>query len=259
MDDSEQSSLLLDLPPELRNRIWEALFSEVSERTIDEYVHHRTAPRGPEILSLTRVNHQLRRESLPFYGSCTIFRILHRGHRDESGFDEYFYRWLQRIAKVEVKYIRRLELKVRVPYVLPKPGSFLDPSTATISIDLNYPNLDDAVSIRGYYSTCPLAILPWIRKAVSKIPRVDRKPIVSKEVLWDIYEACYLLTRSDSRERRTWADFERAYELNRSKQRPRPWSENVYYEMSQEAIHGPGWWEKQADKKRSVKIVWECQ
>lgn len=259
VENYDRSSPLLDLPPELRNRIWETLFSEPSEWTIDKYVHQSRKHNDKEILSVSRVNHQLRRECLPFYWSCTVFRILHRGHRDDSGFDEYFYKWLQRLKEDDINHIRRLELKIRLPYVLPKSGSSMDPSVAIINIDLDYPCLDDAISVQGYYRTCPLAIIHWVRKAVLKVSRVDRKPIVSREVLWDIYESCYLLTRSDSRERRTWADFERAYELNQSKARPMPWSENVYYEMSQEAIHGPGWQEREVEKKRNVKIAWECR
>lgn len=257
MNDGNEPSLLLELAPELRYLVWEALFTEPSERTIDEHVRSRGIGREQDILAITRVNHQLGRECLPFYWSCTIFRILHRGHRDESGFDEYFYKWLQNIADKDVKSIRHLEVKVKMPYVLPKPGSVHDPSVAIIKIDLNCPNVDEAMTMHGYYETCPLVIIPWVRKAVSKIPRVDRKAIVSKEVLWDIYEACYLLTRSDCRERRTWADFQRAYELNQSKEKSRPWSEDVYYEMSQEAIYGPGWRQREDDKKCNVHRPWE--
>lgn len=257
MDDGNEPSLLLELAPELRYLVWEALFTEPSERTIDEHVRSRRIKQ--DVLAVTRVNRQFRRECLPFYWSCTIFRILHRGHRDESGFDEYFYEWLQKLADKDVKSIRNLEVKVRIPYVLPKPGSVLDPSVAIINVNLNCPNVDEAMTVHGYYKTCPLAIIPWARKAVSKVARVDRKPIVSKEVLWDIYEACYLLTRSDCRERRTWADFQRAYELNKLKEKPRPWSEDVYYEMSQEAIHGPAWRRREEDKKSNVQRVWECR
>lgn len=259
MGNEDEPGLLLGLAPELRNLCLEALFSEPSERTVDEYVQTRKPYNEQDALAITRVNHQLRRESLPFYWSCTIFRILHRGHRDDSGFDAYFYEWLQMLTDKDVKAIRRLQLEVRIPYVLPKPGSGMDPSMAIININLNYPNVAEAMTVQGYYKTCPLTILPWVRKAMSKVPRADRKPIVSKEVLWDIYEACYLLTRSDCRDRRTWAEFRRAYELNQSKDKPRPWSEEVYYEMSQEAIYGPAWRRREDYKKSTIERVWECR
>ncbi|KAF2167081.1 hypothetical protein M409DRAFT_22515 [Zasmidium cellare ATCC 36951] len=249
MEDTTDPSLLLNLAPELRTLIWEALFSEPSERTIDEYVHPNKKPLRKDILSITLVNQHLRHETLPIYWSHTIFRVLHRGHREDSAFDAYFYTWLQRLRDEDVKLLRHLEFKVRVPYVLPKPESLRDPSTAIINVDLNCPHVDEGMKVRGYYETCPLAILPWVRRAVAKVPRVERKPIVSKEVLWDIYEACYLLTRSDCRERRTWAEFQRAYELNQSRAKPLPWSENLYYEMSQEVIHGPAWREREELKK----------
>ncbi|KAK4493718.1 hypothetical protein PRZ48_014903 [Zasmidium cellare] len=252
-------SPLLNLAPELRTLIWEALFSETSSRTIDEYINPNKNDPHQDILSITLVNHHLRHETLPFYWSHTIFRILHRGHRENSGFDHFFYKWLQRLRDEDVKLIRHMELKVRVPYVLPKAGSVMDPSVAVIRIDLNRSDVDEGMNVSGYYKTCPLAILPWVKKAVAKVPRLDRRPIVSREVLWDIYEACYLLTRSDCRERRTWAEFQRAYELNQSKTRPRPWSEEVYYEMSQEAIHGPAWRQQEEKPKSNVRKVWECR
>lgn len=155
--------------------------------------------------------------------------------------------------------MRHLVLRVRVPYIPPpKAGATKDASLAIISIDLNYRQAEEAVVTLGYYSDVPLAIHPFVKKAVTKIPRVEKKPLVSKEVLWELWEACYFLGRSDPRERRSWADFVRAYKLNQSKEKPQRWSEDVYFEMIQESVHGPDWRVRKVPSSDIGKPTWDC-
>ncbi|KAK4619966.1 hypothetical protein CLAFUW4_10988 [Fulvia fulva] len=145
------------------------------------------------------------RETLPLYYCSVTFCLDHKGHRDYSATDGTFYRWLQRNSTEDLQRIRYLELSIRVPFIPPaKTGATKDPSVATINIDLSVTNPDRAVEYLDYYSDCPLMTKPLVRKAIAKIPRVEKKPLVTREVLWDIWEACYFLSRSDPRERRTW-------------------------------------------------------
>lgn len=171
-----------------------------------------------------------------------------------SSRDSSFYLWLDDLVKINVQHVRRLEIIVAVPFIRPTNIEAADdPSKAVIDIDLNCSAADKAISISGYYGkhSGPM-ILPYLRKAVSKIPRVERKPLVSAEMLWDIYEACYFVSRSDSTERRKWPAFTRAYELNRRKDNSRPWSETVWYESNEELIHGPGWNGDLASKRKHI-------
>lgn len=155
--------------------------------------------------------------------------------------------------KDNVHYIRRLQLMVKVPYVLPaKSGALEDPSQAVITIDLDFADSNRAIVVQGYYRDKGLMILPYLQRALAKVPRLDRKPLISKEILWDIYESCYFIMRADMYERRTWPEFTRAYAFNQRKQAPKPWCESVFYESTQELIHGPRWQDMLAPPGKGV-------
>ncbi|EME41257.1 hypothetical protein DOTSEDRAFT_176288 [Dothistroma septosporum NZE10] len=155
--------------------------------------------------------------------------------------------------------MRHLELRVRAPYVPPpKAGAKKDPSIALIDVDLDVPEPEMAMVNLGYYIDRPHVIHSLVRKAIAKISRMEKQPLVTREVLWDIWEACYFLSRADTRESRTWADFVRACELNRSKVNPQRWSEDVYHETSQEAIYGANWRLLDVPSANTCKRGWDC-
>lgn len=83
-------SRLLDLPPELRDAIYE--FALTAEKTVVTYrldAYERDTYDHAVQPALTRVNRQVRDETLPIYYGCNDF-ILHT----ESGRYSHVHRWL---------------------------------------------------------------------------------------------------------------------------------------------------------------------
>ena len=87
---ADSSSMLLSLPPELRNRIWE-LVIQPSEVVISLRFQYTACARRPSIL---QVNQQTRAETLPMYQG-QAFMIKREGVLDNL---QAVREWLQSIG-----------------------------------------------------------------------------------------------------------------------------------------------------------------
>ena len=97
--DSSTSFPFLSLPPEIRNHIYDLTLPSFPQKHI--YIIQSAANLAQP--ALTRVNKQLRAETLSYYYSCNHFQIYTSGSL-------YAVHWLKSIGSCNRKCIRRLTI-----------------------------------------------------------------------------------------------------------------------------------------------------
>lgn len=95
---------LLDLPAELRNKIYESVLNDIDEEVLCPFVWQ--LDQRKHAYSLTQTCDQIRRETLSMYHAGK--RLLFAMRQDNI---RYYERWLQRRPDAAISSIRRLQLE----------------------------------------------------------------------------------------------------------------------------------------------------
>ncbi|KAK3051133.1 hypothetical protein LTR09_007528 [Extremus antarcticus] len=103
-DDNMPTLGLLDLPAELRNKIYELVFNDIDEEVLCPFVWQLDQCKNT--YSLTQTCDQIRRETLSMYyaGKKLLFAM-------RQGNVRHYERWLQRRPDAAITSIRRIQLE----------------------------------------------------------------------------------------------------------------------------------------------------
>ncbi|KAK4546752.1 hypothetical protein LTR36_001484 [Oleoguttula mirabilis] len=167
--------LFLNLPPELRNRIYELAFAD------EELTEHAFGGDWPGQAPLTRVNRQLRSESLAVFYGINPLRLLVGTTRQQTACPK----WLEAIAP-HVKLIRRLEIRTcghANRYVLERAQGGTTPFECSASL----------LSSEYDQAACRVALygVDWLEEDVERLNRALRIGDTGAIQMCDIMESVF--------------------------------------------------------------------
>lgn len=205
---------LLNLPPELRLKIYEYAISSAPDRiNIDDiYGGSYTPPRSFAARSLAEVDIQLSNECTSLYWSSNIFEVYRMGPGYYQVADQIFHRWLKYIVKDSAKDVRFL--KFREVSSLPSRDMIVHSEDCINEVDVDLRRRSVLISNRKHEScSCSHArvIRPRLERIIADIPKTAGQSLPTTEVLWDLYESWYMF-HPIRRRLRSWDDWQQGYE-----------------------------------------------
>ena len=203
---------LLDLPTELRLRIYELAVAEPWPVSIITYsgAHDLKPRRLLTAEALRLVDKRLKGDILPLYWSGNAFGLFMAvgesrvGKRSDDETDRIFRRWLEDTVKANVHLIRHLEFTVtghceqkRQALEHPKePGVWYRVDapycTTVVYVDL-WESPENAVIVDGEVCGHGDEMKARFHEVLSAMPRSSRQPQVTRGVLWQLFESCRVL------------------------------------------------------------------
>jgi hypothetical protein len=194
---------LLDLPAELRLRIYEFVVSEPWSISMIDFNCVRR-PRGiKQAAILSQVDIDLRDDIIPLFWSTNTFCMYLAVNARNPHIGKHLCHWLENFVGEAARHIRRLEFIVtaacdqrRKALENPKePGIWYRRDapycTTTIYVDLTKPTV---IVDEDDYCSHKTRVLNRFTEVLASIPRVSRQPQISKDSVWDLFEGCNVLS-----------------------------------------------------------------
>lgn len=164
-----------DLPPEIRNRVYELVFPCRDRTAYNPVLHFRKIePCRCFEQPLMRVSKQVRAESVSLHYSIHEFHfVLFPPNKT------VLLSWLDNVARDSISYIRRVQLKRYVEGKI----HYLGERIMTVTIDLNEESEVD-IRVAGKRMVLPVEL----NRLVRELPHVDGRQQLTKESLLGLFE-----------------------------------------------------------------------
>ena len=181
---------LMDLPHEIRLRIYGAVVTDRGESSIDQ---SHQAPELRDAFSLRLTDKPLSDDIIPLYWSRNTFTYFDLFfYNDDDCVRRSWARWLSRSVKDAVRHIRRLEFYIDIPPKhrcegLTSSGEADSKCLFTATVDLGT-QTDSAVQVEPDSCRHAEPVYDRLMTVVSRIPRHNRQPQVTSALIMELLE-----------------------------------------------------------------------